>query len=192
MGLASERGISPPEAAVSALSGWESFYVITGSAAGALTGLTFVVITVIAQLRAGRSAHGVAAFSTPTVVHFCVALFVSAMLTAPWPALLHAALLLGLAGLAGMAYAGVVARRLSRLTIYRPDSEDWLCYAILPLVAYATLVATAILLPASPGPTLFGVGAVTLLLLFIGIHNAWDTVTHVAVGPAPPQDESGD
>ena len=102
---------------MSPLSGWESFYVITGSAAGALTGLTFVVITLVAHPQVGRSPHGVAAFSTPTVVHFGVALFVSAMLTAPWQALWHAALLLGLAGLAGLAYAAIVARRMSRLTI---------------------------------------------------------------------------
>ena len=25
---------------------------------------------------------------------------------------------------------------------------------------------------------LFGVGAATLLLLFVGIHNAWDSVTY--------------
>jgi hypothetical protein len=30
-------------------------------------------------------------------------------------------------------------------------------------------------------PALFVIGAVTLLLLFIGIHNAWDTVTYVAL-----------
>jgi hypothetical protein len=28
---------------------------------------------------------------------------------------------------------------------------------------------------------LFVIGATALLLLFIGIHNAWDTVTYVAV-----------
>src|SRR5437879_13882156 len=35
-------------------------------------------------------------------------------------------------------------------------------------------------LPISPAPlALFGVGAALLLLVFIGIHNAWDTVTYV-------------
>ena len=29
---------------------------------------------------------------------------------------------------------------------------------------------------------LFVVGATALLLLFIGIHNAWDTVAYIAVG----------
>ena len=177
---------------MSLLTGWESFYVITGSAAGALTGLTFVVMTFVAQPKAGSSTPHVAAFNTPTVVHFCVALFVSAMLTAPWPALSQVALLAGLSGLSGIAYAAVVALRLSRLTAYRPDWEDWLWYAIFPIIAYTTLVVAAILLPASPVPTLFGIGAITLVLLFIGIHNSWDIVTYVAVGRSQSHDEIRD
>jgi len=35
---------------MSALSGWENFYVIVGSSAGALIGLQFVVITLIAEI----------------------------------------------------------------------------------------------------------------------------------------------
>jgi hypothetical protein len=33
-----------------------------------------------------------------------------------------------------------------------------------------------------PTPALFSVGASSLLLLAIGIHNSWDTVTYIAVG----------
>ena len=178
-----------PEAAVSPLTGWGNFYVIAGSAAAALTGLTFVVITFVAQLRAGSSEHGVAAFNTPTVVHFCAVLLISAMLSAPWQALFNAALLLGLSGLAGMAYAAIVAHHLRRLPGYRPDWEDWLWYVLLPLVAYTALVVVAILLPRTPAPALFGIGAITLVLLFIGIHNAWDTVTYIALERSRSRDE---
>ena len=31
---------------------------------------------------------------------------------------------------------------------------------------------------------MFAIGAVALTLLFIGIHNAWDTVTYIALGAA--------
>jgi hypothetical protein len=34
---------------MSALAGWENFYVIVGSSAGALIGLQFVVVTLIAN-----------------------------------------------------------------------------------------------------------------------------------------------
>jgi hypothetical protein len=174
------------------LAGWGNFYVITGAAAGTLTGLTFVVITFAAQRRAGGSIHGLASHSTSIVVHFCTALFVSAVLTAPWPALWPAALLLGLFGLAGLAYAVVAVRRMRRVASYRPDREDRLWYVVLPLLAYGLLVAVAVLLLISPSPTLFLVAATTLLLLAIGIHNSWDTVTYVAGGPPQAHDQGGD
>jgi hypothetical protein len=177
------------EAAVSPLTAWESFYVIMGSSAAALTGLMFVVITLMAEPRARSSSHGVAAFGTPTVVHFCAALLVSAILSAPWQALLLAGLVLGLSGLAGVTYAAIAVRRMRRSTGYRPDLEDWLWYAAFPLVAYTALVVAAMMLPSSPEPALFGVGAVTVLLLFIGIRNAWDAVTYLAVERLQPRNE---
>ena len=176
------------EAAASALGAWRDFYVIAGTAA-ALTGLTFVALTLVAGARrTAGSSGGIGAFSTPTVVHFGAALLVAALLSAPWRALWHAGLLLGLAGLAGLAYAVIVVRRLRRPVSYRPVLHDWLWHAALPLVAYTSLVVAAIVLPRQPVPALFGIGAVTVLLVFIGIHNAWDVVTYIAVELAQPEE----
>jgi hypothetical protein len=173
------------EAAVSPLSAWEGFYVILGSAAAVLTGLMFVVITLMSEAPARRSSQaierGIAAFSTPTVVHFCLVLLVSVILSAPWPALSTAGLMLGLSGLAGVTYAGIVVRRLRRQTGYRPEWDDWLWYGIVPLAAYIALVVAAMLLPGSPEPALFGIGAVAVLLLFLGLRNTWDVLTYVAL-----------
>lgn len=166
---------------MSSLTVWDNFYVIIGSSAGALTGLTFVVITLVAGDRTHSSGMGIATFTTPTVVHFSAVLLIAAILSAPWAALLPAALMLGLCGLAGMVYAAIVVRRLRRMDGYAPVREDWLWYGMLPFVAYAALVVAAILLPGNPTQVLFGVGAVMVLLLFIGIHNAWDTVTYIAI-----------
>jgi hypothetical protein len=65
-------------------------------------------------------------------------------------------------------------------------------YALLPLISYTALVVAAILLPISPGPVLFIIAAVTMLLLFMGIHNAWDVVTYLAIERSQPQDTSQD
>ena len=65
---------------------WDSFYVIVGSAAGALIGLQFVVLTLIAERPPLRAADAGAAFATPTIVHFGTALLLSAILRAPWQA----------------------------------------------------------------------------------------------------------
>ena len=69
---------------MTALSGWTNFYVIVGSAAGALIGLQFVVMTLIANMPLTRvDAHAGNAFTTPTVVHFGVVLLLSAVACAP-------------------------------------------------------------------------------------------------------------
>ena len=75
------------ELASSVLSTWQSFYVIIGSSAAALIGIQFVVITLIANMRRPATADSISAFGTPTVVHLASALFVSAIMSVPWPSL---------------------------------------------------------------------------------------------------------
>jgi hypothetical protein len=181
-------------AVLSPLATWQNFYVIIGTAAATLTGLMFVVITLIAgrHTRTPASSEGIATFSTPSVVHFCTALLVAAMLSAPWQVLWNASLLLGLCGLAGMAYTFVIIRRTLRQTTYQPVLEDWLWHIIFPFVSYTTFFITAIMLPANPVPTLFYIGAAMLLLLFIGIHNAWDNLTYITVDLPKSQNKSQD
>jgi hypothetical protein len=162
------------------LSRWENFYVIVGSSAGALTGLQFVVITLIAEARTASMLE-VRAFGSPTVVHFCVALLISAIASAPWTSLTAAAVAFAACGVLGLVYALYVIRHARRQQGYSPDAEDWFWYIILPIVTYAVLIGGAALLNRNPSMALFLVAATSLLLLFNGIHNAWDTVTYIAV-----------
>src|SRR5947207_13948803 len=98
---------------MTALSGWENFYVIVGSSAGALIGLQFVVMTLIAGLPITRGdAQAGDAFTTPTIVHFGAVLLLSAVLSAPWDGLAAVAVLWGLVGLGGVVYVVLVGRRL--------------------------------------------------------------------------------
>lgn len=157
---------------------WESFYVIVGSAAGALIGLQFVVLTLIAERPQLGTPEAGAAFATPTIVHFSTVLLLSAVLRVPWHAIGAFAVVWGLVGLAGIAYAVIVARRMRVQTAYKPEFEDWLFHVVLPAAAYATLALSAFSASSHAGEALFGVGGATLLLLFIGIHNAWDAVAY--------------
>ena len=174
-----------------ALSAWESFYVIVGSSAGALTGLQFVVMALIADSEARSTSHEVAAFGTPTIVHFCAALLVAAIVSAPWPGLSLAGVAIGACGAAGLVYSVIVIRRARRQQGYQPVLEDWVWHTILPLLAYGGLFAAAVLLPAHPSGALFGVGTSSLVLVFIGIHNAWDAVTYVTINLRKPAGEPG-
>jgi hypothetical protein len=180
---------------MTALNGWENFYVIVGSAAGALIGLQFVVMTLIAGSRINRGdAQAGDAFSTPSVVHFGVVLLLSAVLSAPWHGVGTVEVLWGLVGLGGIVYSVVVARRLQTQTAYRPVFEDWLCHVLLPSAAYALLAGSAFAARSDERTALFLVGAAALLLLFVGIHNAWDTVTHLVFVQklGSPEDEQDD
>ena len=158
---------------------WESFYVIVGSSAGALIGLQFVVMALIAELPAvRRDPQAAGAFATPSVVHFGTALFLSAIASAPWNGIGTVAALWGLFGFGGIAYTVIVFRRMRAQTAYEPVLEDWLFHALLPLGAYVLLAVSALAARTNARLALFAVGAATLPLLFIGIHNAWDAVTY--------------
>ena len=124
------------------LADWGSFYVITGSAAAALTGLQFVVMALIPQTRARSDRSAVGAFGTPTIVHFCAVLLISASLSAPW-------------------------------------------HAALPFISYTVMFIAALALSRHEVVAMFMTGAVLLMVLFIGIHNAWDTVTYIVTEQVP-------
>jgi hypothetical protein len=161
---------------------WESFYVIVGAAAGALIGLQFVVMTLLADKPHLASPEAGAAFATPNVVHFSAALLLSALMRVPWHGIGPAALLWGVVGLAGAIYVAIIVRRMRTQISYRPDLEDWAFHVLLPLVAYALLVLSALAARSHEHETLMAVAAATLLQLFIGIHNSWDAVAyHVLV-----------
>lgn len=96
--------------------------------------------------------------------------------------------LIGFSALAGVVYVLIVMRRMRRQSGYKPVLEDWVWHLILPLLAYTALFVGAAGLSHDQTWALFLIGGVALLLLCIGIHNAWDTVTYiVARGREKPQ-----
>jgi len=157
---------------------WESFYVIVGGAAGALIGLQFVVMTLLADRPQIASPEAGAAFATPTIVHFSTVLLLSAVLRAPWHSVTPVAVLWGFTGVAGIIYMASVARRMQAQTTYKPDREDLLFHIVLPVVANALIALSALATAWEERGALFAVAGATLLLLFIGIHNSWDAIAY--------------
>ncbi len=167
---------------LSTLHAWESFYVIVGSSAGALTGLQFVVLTLITESGAVRgSGESLAAFGSPNVVHFCAALLVSAIFSAPWQGLGAPGIAAALCGACGVFYSIAVLRRAMRQRDYKPVLEDWVWHAALPMIAYGALAYAGLQLTRDPADMPYFIGSAALLLVFIGIHNAWDTVTYITM-----------
>jgi len=154
------------------LSEWANFYVITGSAAAGLTGLMFVVIALGRETMAAEAEGGVRAFGTPTVI--------AASLSIPRHTSTSLALCVGATGVAGLALSVWVAVQARRQVHYSPLVSDWTWHVAMPLAGYAALAVGAAMLPRSLPVALDTVAAASLLLLFVGIHNAWDSAVWIA------------
>ena len=179
-------------AGVAALAEWRTFFGIVGSSAGALTGLQFVVLTLIADAGPIRAnGESLAAFGSPNVMHFCAALLVAAMFSAPWHALPPAGVAVAIVGALGLLYSLAVLRRALRQQSYQPVLEDWIFHAVLPTLAYAALLCSGIALHRGSPDELYVVGGAALLLVFVGIHNAWDTVMYITLARSEGRVGSG-
>ena len=168
---------------MTSLSEWATFYEVVGSAGAALTGLQFIMIALLADmpLREPSEVEASDAFATPTIVHFVSALFLAATGAAPWHRLAPAAVLWGCAGVVGLGYTVIVIRRMRSQRAYEPVFEDWVFHAVLPLLAYGALAAGASLVRVHATATLIAVAGCAVLLLLVGVHNAWDNVTYLSL-----------
>ena len=180
------------QAGLSFLSSWQNFYMIIGTALATLTGLMFVVITLIAGIDTHLSTlnAGISAFNTPTIVHFCAVLLMAGILSAPWQVYMSVSLFLGLSGQGMVLYLIIVIQRIRHVPDNQTPLKDWLSYIVIPLFAYFVLIVAAVALPVNPELVLFIISAALVVLLFIGIHNAWDLVTYLAVERSDPENKS--
>ena len=170
-----------PPTAEAVLAHWATFFFLIGSSGAALTGLMFVVITLATDSSLPRTPDTVNAFASPNVIHFVAVFYLSAVLTVPWQRLRDPAHVLGLGAIAGIIYVLIVLRRMLRQaqSAYKPVLEDWVWHLCLPMLAYAMLFVGAAGLSHEQSWAEFLIGAVAMLLLAVGIHNAWDTVIYM-------------
>jgi hypothetical protein len=169
------------------LNAWSNFYVIVGSAAAGLTGLTFVVIALAADLSVAQPVRysGLRTYMTPTVVHFGSVLWIAALLNVPGQTPVSVAVCMASSGLVGAAYSLATAHRMHRgRGDYRPYLSDWIWNAVMPFVTYLVLAVTGAQTYLDPGSALYGIGATALALLVIGIHNVWDLALWIIAKPS--------
>jgi hypothetical protein len=171
------------------LAGWENFYVLVGTTAGGLTGITFVVIALVQETMHGARPAGLNAFVTPTIVHFGGVLALAAFLNMPHQHLIGLSAGFALAGIAGVFYGGTIARHMRRAGAarYVPVFEDWLWNVILPTLVYGSLLVMAVSIWRWPEQTMYGVATLSLAMLFIGIRNSWDIAVWMTTTHGPPE-----
>jgi hypothetical protein len=174
----------------SLLAGWENFYVIIGTTAGGLTGLTFVVIALVKdRTSASVTPVGVSVFVTPTIANFGGVLAFAAFMNMPHPQVLALSAVFVLAGVAGLVYSAVIGARMPGLgSVYVAVREDWIWNVIVPTVIYTALVITGFLIWRWQTAALYLVAALTLAMLFVGIRNAWDIAVYMTL--QQPNDRS--
>ena len=158
-----------------AVSPWHDFYMLVGTASATLVGLLFVAASVGSGVYTKDKHPALRLFLSPSVFHFTSVLAACLIAIAPIRDWMLLGLLIGGEGLFGIAYAGLVWRKMVRhgftATI---NLEDRIWYAPLPAVGYAIMAASgaALLLqrPDSCGWIALAMG----VLLLVGIRNAWD------------------
>ena len=164
------------------LKGWDNFCVILGSAAAGLMGLTFVVIALASDAHRAGHPSGTRGYITPTIVHFAIVLAFSIFLSLPGQRVLGLSVALATAGIVGLAYSGVTIFHVLRFAPnYKAVPENWIWHVIAPLLTYGCLVLASILIWRHVSTTMYGMATVLTMLLFIGIHNAWDVAVSIAV-----------
>jgi hypothetical protein len=163
------------------ITGWDNFYVMIGSSAGALLGLTFVVIALAADAkRANRRA--LRTFISPTIGHFCTVLALAGFMLVPSQTRVTLSVGFGLIGTVGLIYSLVTGIHMRRMpVIYVPVVEDWLWHVLFPLLTYASLLLIADLIWHAPSFSVYAIAGALTLFLFIGIHNAWDVATSISL-----------
>jgi hypothetical protein len=151
------------------LADWRDFYVMIGTASGAIVGATFIVASLASGIK--ERAIGLRGFITPTAVHLGSVLVGSAILTVPTLTPLSLAVLLGAGSIVGAVYSIVVALRIWKMNL---DLSDRGCYAILPLLAYIAMGGAALMAHLAMAHALEILAASLVALLIIGTRNAWD------------------
>jgi hypothetical protein len=157
---------------------WETFYLVVGTSAGALVGVMFIVVTLTAEIAVDQINRGMIIYQNPTVFHLGAIVAVSALALVPAHLLPVVAVLVGLAGIGGLAYVGLTIRRMAEVyDFYTATLADRVFFGALPGLSYLLMLAGSIAVFWTPEIAAETIGAGTLLLLLVSIRNAWDVAT---------------
>lgn len=161
--------------------GWQDYFLLVGSAAAALIGLLFVVVTLTIGRDLSTIERGQKLYMTPIVFQLGGTLLLSGVALAPPVTQAFLGLACLIVGLIGLLSGVWITKGVSKAAPDSTTSFDTLWYGIVPTVAYGFLLATSGLLLARLGEWTLNAFAMMLMAqLLISMHNAWDLVTYLA------------
>ena len=169
--------------------GWENYYLMVGSSAGALIGLMFVVVTLTAGRDRAEVERGKHLYTSPIVWHLAVILTLSGAAAVPTMTVKFFASVAG-----GLAILGLWMCVRNAVAINRrpgaPDSRgfDMVWYGVAPAIVYVGLAAAALAMLRGWQWGTTAVAADLMALLLVSIHAEWDLVTYLAPIASPAGD----
>ena len=168
------------EGVAAALKDWHDFYLLAGTASATLIGLMFVAASIGARYFTAEREAGLRAFLTPTVLHFSAVLVTGLLAAAPRHGALSLAILLALEGALGLAYTGRLQLQFRRRG-FTVDLEDRSWYLFAPLLGYFLILLAGVLVAEHLAIALPVLAFSMVLLLLLGIRNAWDMTVWVVI-----------
>jgi hypothetical protein len=171
------------EALAAVLQPWLDFYLLVGTAAATLTGLMFVAVTFGSSLATRETAQISRAFLDPTYQHFVQILLTACLMTVPVVGWTVAGSLLVLVGLLRLMSLRRVFGQYRAAQRRAGDVElsDWVMSIMLPLLCHLALVAIGMEFLRRKQIAVVSLAVVTMGLLFIGIHGAWELFVWMAL-----------
>jgi hypothetical protein len=180
-----------PDTVSEALRNWHDFYLLVGGASATLAGLMLVAMSLRSGLATERV--GVQTFVRPTLIHFVYVLATASVVLIPTMTRTLLGVLLVLVGLTSFGFTLWTLPYLHRGYQKREvDTADLVWSFLMPSVSYLLYVGTGVGLLKGDRQAFSGLAVVTVLLLVVGIHNAWDLVVWRVVRKAEsPTAEGG-
>src|SRR3981081_1940609 len=170
-----------PASPAELLHDWHAFYILVGTASATLVGLMFVAASIGSTGFNEDHRAPMAAFITPTVVHFAAWLFLSLVVVIPAHGWYSLGGLLAAGGLAGSIYCGRLLLQIIIRHKFNVDLTDRLFYVLIPLLGYLLALASAVLLVMRSAVSAELIAAALLVLLFAGVRNAWDMMVWIVL-----------
>jgi hypothetical protein len=163
---------------------WDSFYLLVGSAAGALVGLLFVVASLTVGIDPTRAERGNKYFLSPTVFHLATVFVVSAITMAPVMSPAITGALIGTTAFVAFVYAGRNALALTQPIVSQHWTDFWY-YGAGPLVCYVALGVLSVQIWQGDAQAPYRLATLLVVLVLVCIRNAWDLVTWIATREKP-------
>ncbi|MFL6721357.1 MAG: hypothetical protein ACJ8FT_06085 [Sphingomonas sp.] len=161
--------------------GWDNYYLMVGSSAGALIGLMFVVVTLTAGRGRAETERGKHLYTSPIVWHLGVILVLSGAAAVPGISATAFSVIAG-----GLSLIGLAIGIRSAIGIYRypgaPEAPgfDTFWYGIAPALAYVGMAICALAIFRAWAWSTTALAADLMALLLVSIHAEWDLVTYLA------------